>query len=108
MLGCKGGKFLCLFPLCGLMGLLGMSVKVKIDERGRVTIPTEVRESLGIGRNAELILEKRESELVLSKPLSADEFIEQAHSFMEDVKASKVAIVEPLRVKEIWKRKPEK
>ncbi|KPV65546.1 MAG: hypothetical protein AOA65_0054 [Candidatus Bathyarchaeota archaeon BA1] len=83
-----------------------MGVRVKVDERGRITIPTEIRDSLGIGANTELILEKRWNEVVLLKPLSPEEFIKQAHEFMKEVEAFKVETLEPLKVKEIWREKP--
>jgi len=85
-----------------------MISRVKTDERGRITIPGEIRESLGIGPDTELIMEKRGSALILSKELTPEEFIEEARRFQEEIKASKLEKVEPLKVKEIWKGKPEK
>lgn len=83
-----------------------MISKVKADERGRITIPGEIRESLGIGPNTELIIEKRGSTLILSKELTPEEFIKEARRFQEEIEASKFEAAEPLRMKEIWKGKP--
>jgi len=83
-----------------------MGIKVRVDERGRITIPNEFRDSLGIGANTELIIERRESEVVLLKPLSPEEFIRQAHELMKEIEASKVERLDPLKVKEVWREKP--
>ena len=41
------------------------NVKVKVDRYGRIVIPKEVRERLGIRENSELTLEVREEEIVI-------------------------------------------
>lgn len=85
--------------------MVGISGKTRVDDRGRITIPGEIREMLGITPETELAFEVGESELVLSKPLEPEEFITQAHRFMEELKASKVGKAKPLKIKEIWKGK---
>jgi len=85
-----------------------MGIKVKVDGRGRITIPNEIRDDLGIETNTDLILKRRESEVVLLKPLSSEEFIRQAHEFMKEIEASKVERLDPLKVKEIWREKPQR
>lgn len=85
--------------------MMGISGKTRVDDRGRITIPNEVREALGITPETDLFFEAGESELVLSKPLKPEEFIAQAHRFMEELKSSKVEAAEPLKMKEIWKGK---
>jgi len=91
----------------GIVGDVGMSMGVRLDERGRVTIPSEVRESLGIDKDAELVLEVQGSRIVLSKKLSPEEFIEEVHILQREIEASKRGEMEPLKVKEIWRGKAE-
>ncbi|MFQ5710972.1 MAG: AbrB/MazE/SpoVT family DNA-binding domain-containing protein [Candidatus Geothermarchaeales archaeon] len=84
-----------------------MNLIVRLDERGRVTIPSEVRKSLGIDKDAELILEVRGSRIVLTKKLSPEEFIAEAHILQGEIEASKTGEMESLKPREIWRGKPE-
>ena len=40
-------------------------MKVRVDKYGRIVLPKEIREMLGIRENSELILSVREDEIVL-------------------------------------------
>lgn len=82
-----------------------MGIRLKIDERGRVTLPAEVRETLGIGPSNELVAEEREGGLLLYKKITPSEFMSEARELQEKIKASKIAKEDALKVKEIWKAK---
>ena len=43
----------------------GFNVKIRIDKYGRILLPKEVRERLGIHKNSELILSVGEDEIVI-------------------------------------------
>lgn len=55
---------------------------VKMDEKGRVVIPAEVRNKLGLKRGYAIILELKDSQLVLS--LLEDVFTEQQNNQLKD------------------------
>jgi len=40
----------------GLLNLVGMEVRLRVDRRGRITIPRAVREALGIGKEVKLVV----------------------------------------------------
>ncbi len=44
-----------------------MSVKVKVDERGRIVIPKEIREELGIKVGSELLLDVSGDKIIVKK-----------------------------------------
>ncbi len=79
-----------------------MRIKTKVDHRGRITIPSEIRSLLGIKPEQEVIVERRDDEMVISKPIEPEEFIEEARGLQEAIKASKIGKEEPLKIKEIW------
>ena len=83
-----------------------MGIKLKIDERGRVTLPAEVRKALRIKKGDEITAEEREEGLLIYKKITPEEFLKEARDIQEKIKATKVAKEEALRVKEIWKGEP--
>lgn len=50
------------------MWVRGLPIKVVVDERGRITIPSEVRRKLRLKKGAELVVEVEGTSIVL-KPL---------------------------------------
>ncbi len=83
-----------------------MGIKLKVDERGRVTIPTEVREALGVEPSSAIIAEEREEGLLLYKRISPGEFLKEAAELQEEIRKTKVAKEEALKAKDIWKTRP--
>jgi AbrB family looped-hinge helix DNA binding protein len=77
-----------------------------MDSKGRIVIPEDVREELGLteGSRVRLRLEKSSirggSAVVLTKSLGPDEFIERAEGALK--KESRAKTADPLRLKEIW------
>ena len=81
-----------------------MGIKVgiqKIDERGRVTIPKEHRESLGLHPGDRVRVESGSGEIRIRRVIPVDEFIEKFEGCItEDNAIGKT--LDPLRIKEIW------
>jgi len=50
----------------------------------------------------EVVLEKVEDNVVISKSLSPEEFLEEAHSLAEDIRRTKIREINPLKIKEMW------
>ncbi len=84
-----------------MVGKIG--IKGRVDKRGRITVPVEFRELLGINPGDIVIIEKKGEELVISKPISPEEFLKEAEELQDKVKETKVTDVEVLKVKEMWK-----
>jgi AbrB family looped-hinge helix DNA binding protein len=74
-------------------------MKAKLDEESRVVIPRNIRDELGIKPKDEVVLEKIEDKVVISKSLSPEEFLEEAHSLAEDISSTKIREIDPLKIK---------
>ncbi|MFQ5887092.1 MAG: AbrB/MazE/SpoVT family DNA-binding domain-containing protein [Candidatus Hydrothermarchaeales archaeon] len=79
-----------------------MGIKTKVDNRGRITIPSEMRATMGIKPEQDVILERKHNEILVYKPLEPEEFIEKARGLQKAIKASKVKSVDALKLKKIW------
>lgn len=96
-----------IFLVTSLLWVSGkMGIKLKIDERGRITLPAEVRKALKIKKGTEITAEEMEEGLLIYKKITPEEFLKEAHDIQEKIKATKVAKEEVLKVKEIWKGEP--
>lgn len=80
-----------------------MGIKLKVDERGRITIPTEIREAMKIEPLNMVVAEEKEEGLLIYKQIEPEEFIGTARELQESIKATKVAKEDALKAKEIWK-----
>jgi AbrB family looped-hinge helix DNA binding protein len=72
--------------------------EVTVDNKGRVLIPKEVREKVGlqVGGKARLKIEKEN--IVIMPPISPEEFIKE----MEGCIKEGVPLIDPLKLKKIW------
>ena len=67
-----------------------------IDERGRVVIPKELREKLGLKPEQKIILELRGDELILKPALSVEDFIVELKGCIHGSR------IKPEELKRIW------
>jgi len=67
-----------------------------IDERGRVLIPQEIRETLALKPNQKLIVETRGNEIVLRSVIHVEKFSKELKGCIHGSK------LKPLQLKEIW------
>ena len=74
-------------------------MKAKLDEASRIVIPGNIRDMLGLKPNDEVIVKKMEDKELISKLLSPEEFLEEAHILAEDIKRTKVREIDPLKIK---------
>lgn len=70
--------------------------RTSIDDRGRVTIPREIRRTLDLKKDQNLTVELRNKEIVLKPGLQMEEFMSQLRGC---VKGSRL---KPTELKEIW------
>lgn len=83
-----------------------MGIKLKVDERGRVTLPAEMRDAFVARPGSEVAAEVREEGLLLYRKVAPEEFLKEAEELQEKIRATKVAKEDALKAKEIWKVKP--
>lgn len=73
-----------------------MNGTTKMEERGRVTIPVEIREKLHLRPGQQFLVKERQGEIVLQPMIDKEEF---SKALKGCVKGSKI---KPLEVKKIW------
>jgi len=74
---------------------LGMGLTT-LDERGRVVIPKEMRERLGLKADQRLLVEVRAGEVVLRPALGVEAFIAELRGCVRGARTR------PSELKEIW------
>ncbi|NLF87260.1 AbrB/MazE/SpoVT family DNA-binding domain-containing protein [Candidatus Bathyarchaeota archaeon] len=72
-----------------------------IDEKGRVLIPKEAREKIGLqpGGKARLKIEKEK--LIITPPVSPEEFIQELEGCIKEGTPA----IDPMDLKKIWEPK---
>jgi AbrB family looped-hinge helix DNA binding protein len=80
--------------------------EAKMDSKGRIVIPEDVRKELGLneGSRVRLRLEKGSpaggSAAIMTKSVGPDEFIKRTEGALK--RGSRAKAADPLRLKEIW------
>lgn len=72
-----------------------------IDEKGRIVISKDVRNSLGLKNGMRVRLHVESDRLIIEKTVSPEEFLTRMKGFIK--KGSKVPVSDPLKLKQIWK-----
>ncbi len=81
--------------------LMGMGRKmgiIEIDERGRITIPKEERERLGLTPGKKVLIREKDGALIIKRFVSPDKFISE----LKGCVTIKDHRIDPLKLKEIW------
>ena len=80
---------------------MGIFVGTIVDDRGRITLPQEMRDALGLQPGKEVRVERVENGIVIRRAISKEEFIEKLEGCVD---SSKVAgkRIDPLKIKDIW------
>ncbi len=78
-----------------------MDQEVIVDEKGRILIPKEAREKIGLqtGGKARLRIEKEK--LIITPPVSPEEFIKE----LEGCIKKGTPVIDPLDLKKMWEPK---
>jgi len=76
----------------------GKMEEVTIDDRGRILIPKEIRDALGLHPGSSARLEMGKDRLIITPPVSQEKFIKEMEGFITEGDAK----VDPLKLKEIW------
>ena len=78
--------------------------EITVDDRGRVLIPKEIRDQLGLQPGSPARLEVEEGRLIITPPLSPEEFIRRMEGCIKEGEP----IIDPLKLKEMWEQPPNK
>jgi bifunctional DNA-binding transcriptional regulator/antitoxin component of YhaV-PrlF toxin-antitoxin module len=80
--------------------VVGKVEELPIDERGRLQLTKEIREKLGIKPKGRVRARVEDHELIITAPLSREEFIAYMGGFIRGGKPP----MDPLKLKEIWEK----
>lgn len=93
----------CIFPTVGIVsvGKMTTEVEVTIDEKGRILIPKETREKIGLKPRGKARLKVEKEKLVIMPPTSPEEFIKEMEGCIKEGAPS----INPLELKKMWEPK---
>ena len=63
-----------------------MNVESKIDDKGRVCIPKEIRKLLNLKSGEKIFFHVQDDKIILRKSSSMEEFIKKSEAFSEKLK----------------------
>jgi AbrB family looped-hinge helix DNA binding protein len=76
-----------------------MSIEeVSVDDKGRVLIPKEARDRVGLKAGGKARLKIENERIIIMPPISPEEFIEE----MEGCIREGTPAIDPLKLKKIW------
>ncbi len=71
---------------------------IEIDDRGRITIPKEERERLGLTPGKKVLIREKDGALIIKRFVSPDTFISELKGCIT-IKEHKI---DPLKLKDMW------
>ena len=74
---------------------------IEIDDRGRITIPKEERERLGLIPGRKVLIREKDGALIIKRFVSPNKFISELKGCIT-IKENRI---DPLKLKEIWRVK---
>jgi AbrB family looped-hinge helix DNA binding protein len=81
-----------------------MEQEVIVDKKGRILIPKEAREKIGLQTGGKARLKIEKEKLILLPPVSPEEFIRE----MEGCISEGTPTINPLDLKKMWESKTER
>ena len=76
-----------------------MNVESKIDDKGRVCIPNEIRKMLNLKSGEKILFQVQDDKIILRKSTSMEEFIKKSEDFSEKLKG---ITKEPIEFKKMF------
>ncbi len=73
-----------------------------IDKKGRIVIPANLRQRLGLREGAKVKLALERGKIVIMRPVAPEEFIHEMEGCIKE--GNPIPRVNPLRLKEIWEK----
>ena len=78
---------------------LKMNAESKIDSKGRVCIPNEIRKLLNLKSGEKVLFQVQDDKIIIRKSTSMEEFIKKSEDFSEKLKG---ITKEPIEFKKIF------
>jgi len=79
-----------------------MVEEVIVDKKGRIVIPRQLREGLGLHEGAKVRLTLEERKIIIMRPVAPEEFIREMEGCIKE--GSPIPEIDPLELKKIWER----
>jgi AbrB family looped-hinge helix DNA binding protein len=76
-----------------------MNAESKIDDKGRVCIPNEIRKLLNLKTGEKILFQVQEDKIILRKSISMEDFIKKSEDFSEKLRG---ITKEPIKFKKIF------
>lgn len=76
-----------------------MNAESKIDDKGRVCIPNEIRKMLNLKSGERMLFQVQDGKIILRKSTSMEEFIKKSKDFSEKLKG---VTKKPIKFKKIF------
>jgi AbrB family looped-hinge helix DNA binding protein len=74
--------------------------EVVVDDRGRILIPKEMRDRVGLKPGSGARLEEKDGRIIVTPPLSRQGFIREMEGLIAEGKPAD----DPLKLKNIWEK----
>lgn len=73
-----------------------------IDGKGRIVIPRELREHLGMreGTRVRIVIDGKR--VIMTKPIAPEEFVREMEGCIKE--GSPIPLINPLQLKKIWEK----
>lgn len=78
-----------------------ISQETRIDNKGRIAISKEIRDSLNLKPGMKVKLRRESNRIIIEKSLSPEEFIWKMEGFIRN--DSKIPVSDPIDIKNDWK-----
>jgi len=76
-----------------------VNAESKIDDKGRIIIPIEIRKLLNLKTGEKILFQVQEDKIILRKSISMEEFVKKSKTFSDKLKASSK---EPIEFKKMF------
>jgi len=76
-----------------------LNAESKIDDKGRISIPNEIRKMLNLKPGEKLLFQVQDDKIILRKSTSTEEFIKKSEDFSEKLKG---ITKDPIEFKKIF------
>ncbi|MBN2336649.1 AbrB/MazE/SpoVT family DNA-binding domain-containing protein [Candidatus Bathyarchaeota archaeon] len=74
--------------------------EVVVDSKGRILIPKELRDKVGLKPGSGARLEEKDGRIIITPPLSPQAFIREMEGFISEGEPTD----DPLKAKRIWEK----
>ncbi|MFQ5712283.1 MAG: AbrB/MazE/SpoVT family DNA-binding domain-containing protein [Candidatus Geothermarchaeales archaeon] len=79
-----------------------MNSDAKIDKKGRIVIPKEMRRELGLRDGGKVKVSLGRGRILITAPVSPEEFIRKMEGCIKE--GSPIPRIDPLKLKRIWEQ----